>query len=195
MAYRDDRKCHICGAETRLTCPGCQEAVCEAHTLTGQLEDADEQQREAAERLARRLGSADMCEACMASEADASRGRFVEVVRLTDPVTAEMVAQALLDAGLDARAIGSTSNAALLGAGQSIFEQRIEVPEAQAERAEAMARELLDTEHQLEVEEDPEEEGDAANVSLRPKGVAIGLFIMLVVFLLAAAFLASGSPT
>ena len=183
MAYRDDQKCHICGEPTRLTCPGCQDAVCEAHTLTGRLEDASPQQRAAAERLMRRLGSSDMCQDCMAEELQASAGPFVEVVRLSDPITTQIVVSALLDQGLDARAIG-TDNAALLGAGQSIFEQRVEVPEAQAERAEALARELLSSEAELPGEEDfapdiDEEEEPAsegtASLSPRRRGIAAGL--------------------
>lgn len=220
MAYRDDQKCHLCGEPTRLTCPGCQDAVCEAHTLTGQLEGATDQQRQAAERLIRRLGSSDLCEACMADELAASRGPFVEVVRLSDPVTTQMVVAALLEQGLDARAIG-TQNAALLGAGQSIFEQRVEVPEAQADRAEALARDLLGSAEELALEDDSaraEEEEDSAtpittSLSPRRRGIAAGLafifpggshyyarrpwtgLIFTVLFFVAISSLAAGSST
>ena len=181
MAYRDDQRCHICGEPTRLTCLGCQDAVCEAHTLAGQLEGASAGQREVAERLIRRLGSADMCQVCMDEELDTSRGPFVEVVRLGDPVTTQMVVSALLDQGLDARAIG-TDNAALLGAGQSIFEQRVEVPEAQAEQAEALARDLLaDVEELPDLEAEPDDDDAVASpepdgsLSPRRAGIAAGL--------------------
>ncbi len=180
MAYRDDQKCHICGEETRLICPGCQDAVCEAHSLAARMQQASGQQLEAAERLARRLGSADMCAECMAEELATSSGPFVEVVRLTDPVTAEMLVAAMLERGLDARALG-THNAALLGAGDSIFEQRIEVPEAQAAEAEALARDLLETadlDGAAEREDDEEEAlapAGPTGLSPRRRGIAAGL--------------------
>ena len=185
MAYRDQQMCHICGAETRLVCPCCQDAVCEEHTLAGQMEGAPTRQREEAERLARRLGSADACGHCVERELEQSRGPFVELLRSSDPIQTQMVLEALLEEGFDARTFG-TQNAALLGAGQNIFEQRIEVPEPQAEAARELAEVLVMPQNQLpeQVEERAGGEEEMALVeanpgpgvlSLRRKGLAAGL--------------------
>jgi hypothetical protein len=138
MAYRDERACHICGEETHRVCPSCNNGVCIEHTMQRWLPDEqqlDADQRAAARRLAKRLGGVDACSQCVETEiAVTERAPMVAVLRTSDPMQAQMITETLLEEGLDARLFG-TQNAALLGAGQYIFEQRVEVPETQAERA------------------------------------------------------------
>ncbi len=62
---------------------------------------------------------------------------FVTVYETTDSIQAEMLADVLVQEGLDARLLG-TRNAPLLGVGQSIIRLRIEVPEHQVAAAAAV---------------------------------------------------------
>ena len=141
MPYRDEQRCHLCGELTRVVCPRCANPVCAEHTLAGRLEGASAAKQAGAERLARRLGGLEACERCVELELEASQGPFVAIMRSGDPIQTQMVVEALIDEGFDARAIG-TQNAALLGAGQHIFEQRVEVPQPQAEAALAVIDDL-----------------------------------------------------
>jgi hypothetical protein len=134
LAYRDDTRCHLCGAPTRASCPACGNGVCEQHALSAQLATARKTQLEALKRLARRVGGTDACAECAEKEAARGRGPAVTVFRAGNPIEAQMLVEALLEEGFDARALG-TQNASLLGAGQHIFAQRIEVPQGQAEAA------------------------------------------------------------
>jgi hypothetical protein len=68
--------------------------------------------------------------------------RYVTVYRSTDPVEAEILEDLMYQEGLTARLLG-TRNAALLGAGQLIFEQRIEVPEEQVEVAQRFVEDFM----------------------------------------------------
>lgn len=196
MAYRDEQRCHICGELTRTTCPRCQNPVCADHTLAGRAADGPARARADAERLARRLGGMEVCTSCLEREIAASQGPFVAILRTSDPIQTQMIVEALLDEGYDARAIG-TQNAALLGAGQNIFEQRIEVPEPQAEAAGALAMALLEQETLEELagssddaeadeagaaeadedadDEDADDEEGPAPLSPRRRGIAAGL--------------------
>jgi hypothetical protein len=174
MAYRDDQRCHICGAETRVICPRCENAVCAEHTLAGRVEGGSAGARAEAERLARRLGGTDACTACVERELEASQGPFVPILRSSDPIETQMVVEALLEEGFDARSIG-TQNAALLGAGQGIFEQRVEVPEPQAEAARELASSLLVEEADEEADEDGGADATPGRQPLRRRGVAAGL--------------------
>lgn len=192
MPYRDDRRCHICGATTRTACPSCENAVCAEHTLAGRMEGSSKRARAAAERLARRVGGTEACTDCLEKELEASQGPFVEILRSGDPIQTQMVVEALLEEGFDARAIG-TQNAALLGAGQHIFDQRIEVPEPQAEAAVRVVEDLeaaleqaperaeeeqgqVEGEEVDDGEDDDGEDDDApAQRSLRRRGIAAGL--------------------
>ena len=91
-----------------------------------------------------------------------------------------MIAETLLDEGLDARLLG-TQNAALLGAGQCIFEQRIEVPETQAERALELI-EALGGGHGLEQEEEEEEDSEETGAGEnRSRKIATGLVVIITV--------------
>lgn len=82
---------------------------------------------------------------------------FETIYRTSDPVTGEMLEDVLRSEGFDARLLG-TRNAALLGAGQSIFELRIEVPASQAADAAATIEAVLS---EVEGEEDDEDVLDA----------------------------------
>ena len=64
---------------------------------------------------------------------------FVVVYEGSDPIEARMLTDVLIGEGIVARKIG-TENAALLGAGQHIFKQTIEVRTTDAERA----RQIID---------------------------------------------------
>lgn len=182
MAYRDEQRCHLCGELTRVVCPRCENPVCAEHTLAGRLEGASAAKLAGAERLARRLGGLEACERCVELELEASQGPFVAIMRSGDPIQTQMVVEALLDEGFDARAIG-TQNAALLGAGQHIFEQRVEVPEPQAEAALALLADLEAGEPASPDPADPDtEEGDdgegedaATSAAPRRRGIAAGL--------------------
>lgn len=137
-----------------------------------------------AERVAKRLGGPTVCESCLERELESSRGPAVTIHDAGDPIEAEMLVEALLDGGFDARAIG-TRNASLLGAGQHIFAQRIEVPEAQAEEARELVAALLGggelvpgIEGEADDDEgDDDDDDDEARPALAPRrrGVAFGL--------------------
>ena len=182
MPYRDEQRCHICGAPTRVTCPSCENAVCAEHTLAGRVEGGSARARAEAERLARRVGGTDACTMCVERELEASQGPFVEILRSGDPIQTQMIVEALLEQGFDARALG-TQNAALLGAGQHIFDQRIEVPEPQAEAALRVVQDLeaalesplpeeaADDQHDGEDDEADEAQGRTP----RHRGIAAGL--------------------
>lgn len=188
MPYRDERRCHICGATTRTTCPSCENAVCAEHTLAGRVEGGSTRAKAEAERLARRVGGTDACTVCLERELEASQGPFVEILRSGDPIQTQMVVEALLEEGFDARALG-TQNAALLGAGQHIFDQRIEVPEPQAEAALRVVQDLEAAEdlpptdasaEDIDAEDgdddDDEDADDAAQGRIpRRRGIAAGL--------------------
>jgi len=60
----------------------------------------------------------------------------------TDPIEAQMLRELLEAKGITARLLG-TRDAALMGAGQHIFQQRIEVPEEQAQEAEELIAAIL----------------------------------------------------
>ncbi len=144
MAYRGPERCHLCGEQAEVACPSCGNGVCNAHSLTGRL--AAPARVPAAllarlERAAKRLGGPEVCERCLERD-NAEAGPPVVLHRAGDPIEVEMLVEALQDSGFDARALG-TRNASLLGAGQHIFDQRIEVPEGQAEAAREMIGELL----------------------------------------------------
>lgn len=183
MAYRDDQMCHLCGAETRLACPACQNPVCRGHTLASRVDGARAGEREAAGRLSRRLGGMEACDQCVERELAASSGPFVVISRLGDPIQSQMVVEALHEEGFDARAIG-TQNAALLGAGENIFEQRIEVPEPQAEAASELVSCLMEGPGGFEDSEGDEPDAEDAedaqgstetSTSPRRRGIAAGL--------------------
>jgi len=88
-------------------------------------------------------------------EGDLSKSEeFVTIHRTGDPVTGEMLEDVLRGEGFDARLLG-TRNAALLGAGQSIFRLKIEVPADQAEEAAAVLEAVLS---EVEGEDDEDEE-------------------------------------
>jgi hypothetical protein len=187
MPYRDEQRCHICGAPTRTICPSCENAVCTEHTLAGRVEGGSARAKAEAERLARRVGGTDACTTCLERELEASQGPFVEILRSGDPIRTQMVVEALLEEGFDARALG-TQNAALLGAGQHIFDQRIEVPEPQAEAAlrvvedleaalEAPSTEEPADDPDLDTEDSEADDPDdpAAGHTPRRRGIAAGL--------------------
>lgn len=170
MAYRGEKSCGICGAQTVSVCPRCGRGVCNAHTLLALLEGRSAGEVRAGQRLAKRLGGPGVCVDCVAEETEAARGPFVEIFRSTDPLQAQMIAESLLDEGFDARALGTTG-AALIGAGQHIFEQRIEVPEVQADDARALIEALLDGSggvDEVELAERARETADAAGASGEP---------------------------
>ncbi len=151
MAYRDDGQCHLCGAETHRSCPQCGRGVCADHAVSSWLEElvadgAGADERAAAERVTKRLGGTDACDTCLEQEILGTRSPAAVIYRSGDPMQAQMIAESLLEAGFDARLLG-TRNAALLGVGQMLFEQRIEVPEAQAEAAAALVSSLVDERH------------------------------------------------
>jgi hypothetical protein len=84
----------------------------------------------------------------------------VTVYRGTDPIQAQILKDLLLENGFDARLLG-TRNASLLGAGQLIFQQRIEVPAFQAQEAEALVEAFqVGGEGELEGFPDPETDDD-----------------------------------
>jgi hypothetical protein len=144
MAYRGPDRCHVCGEKAEAACPSCGNGVCNAHTLTGRLAERDRTPAGLLahlERAAKRLGGPEVCQPCLDRD-HAEAGPPVTVHRAGDPIEAEMLVEALQDAGYDARALG-TRNASLLGAGQHIFDQRVEVPEGQAEGAQELIAELL----------------------------------------------------
>jgi hypothetical protein len=141
MAYRGENRCHICGEDTRTACPRCGNGVCAAHTLGARAEGASAIRVAQAQRLAKRLGGLAACLDCVEQEIAAARGPQVTIFRGHDPLQVQMLAETLLEEGFDARALG-TRNAALIGAGQVIFEQRIEVPASQAEEAKALVEAL-----------------------------------------------------
>jgi len=183
MPYRDEQRCHLCGALTRVVCPRCENPVCAEHTLASRLEGASAAKQAGAERLARRLGGLEACERCVELELEASQGPFVAIMRSGDPIQTQMAVEALIDEGFDARAIG-TQNAALLGAGQHIFEQRVEVPEPQAEAALALLADLEAgqpapgdvADADVDGEDEEEEGGDASSSPApRRRGIAAGL--------------------
>jgi len=170
--------------------------VCEEHTLGARMREVDGYELAQAERLAKRLGGAGACEHCVRAEIKASMGPFVVVFRGGDPIRAEMLLETLLDEGLDARALG-TRNAALLGAGQHIFEQRIEVPQPQAARAGSLidalsgewAVEASDAEAAAGVES---EEGDevtspTSQDSVRTRRMVTGVLWLLASLVIAGA--------
>ena len=141
MAYRDEQRCHLCGVGSTETCPSCGNGVCAAHTLAGLAAAALRPLRRRLERLGPLL-SAELCERCLEREQSRGSLAYIPIYRDSDPVQAQMLAEALADDGFAVRLIGS-QNASLLGAGQHIFEQRIEVLEPQAEEAQSQIAALL----------------------------------------------------
>lgn len=160
MPYRGEWKCHVCGEQTRLACPICGEGVCTTHTLAGQIKIAPETRERLGDRLAIRLGDDETCTVCIERELARSMGPFVRIYTGRDPIQIEILTDALRSEGFDACALG-TRDAALIGAAQHIFEQRIEVPEGQAEKATEILHALISGENVvLESEEEDDEYDD-----------------------------------
>lgn len=131
MPYRDKRRCHYCGQTTTFTCNRCKNATCETHLLENNISP---KQATRPSLVVLRKEFSVLCLQCAQEILEKKGGPFTPIYRHSDPIRIQMYTELLKEEGYDARQVG-TGYGSLLGAGQHIFEQRIEVPQGQAEEA------------------------------------------------------------
>jgi hypothetical protein len=103
---------------------------------------------------------------------------FVAVHVTTDPVEGELMVEVLGDHEIDARL--EQVNGALMGAGQQIFQTRVEVPEADAVRARQLLEDLGDLSDLEQFSEPADVPADAGPTELRREGrlgAGVGLIV------------------
>lgn len=154
MPYRIGQKCYACDRPAELNCIVCDKAMCGSHSLKGHLDDMSGREEEYGKLLEKRFGSNEVCVECVGQEAESIGYTFVAIYESSDPIQAEIILESLRNQGINARGLG-TKNSAILGAGQFIFRQRIEVAEGQVEEAQDIIESLFnDPEVLLNEDED-----------------------------------------